>query len=216
MSSRDEPTILSTPKTAGTRADARRMTYEAGAQRTGYSSSGAIGGAAFGGLVVALTSNAQEEARKEAAGTKREAGAIGAAFTCQKDEGGAPTFCCVYCWDELANYGSKACGHVFGCAACIRMAAPRCPMCAVAPPASATPARPAPPSPCPLSLTPPPPARCRAETDQFVPAQVLYDLGKKVFTSGIEGAPTPPEVRVVFTDALDVADRAKELLRVFC
>ena len=41
-------------------------------------------------------------------------------FEVDKNEGGAPTFCCVWCWEELAEYGSKACGHVFGCASCIK------------------------------------------------------------------------------------------------
>ena len=165
------PKILSTPQSAGTRAECRRTTYEAGTQRSGFSSSGTIGGAAFGGLVCAITGNAQEEARKLADADKRQASAMGGKFTYEKDEGGAPTFCCVYCWEELAEYGSKACGHVFGCAGCVSKAEPRCPM-------------------------------CRADTDKFVKTQVLYDLGKKVFTSGLEGAPTPPEVRIIFTDPM--------------
>ena len=165
------PTVLSTPQSAGTRAECRRTTYEAGAQRSGFSASGTIGGAAFGGLVCAITGSTQKEARKLADANKREASAMGGTFTCEKDEGGAPTFCCVYCWEELAEYGSKACGHVFGCAKCVSKAEPRCPM-------------------------------CRADTDKFVKTQVLYNLGKKVFTSGLAGAPTPPEVRIVFTDPM--------------
>ena len=165
------PTILSTPQSAGTRAECRRATYEAGVQRSGFSASGTIGGAAFGGLVCAITGNAQKEARMMADANKRESSAMAGAFTFEKDEGGAPTFCCVYCWEELAEYGSKACGHVFGCAKCVSKAGPRCPM-------------------------------CRADTDEFVKTQVLYDLGKQVFKSGLPGAPTPPEVRIVFTDPM--------------
>ena len=123
------PTILSTPQSAGTRAECRRATYEAGVQRSGFSASGTIGGAAFGGLVCAITGNAQKEARMMADANKRESSAMAGAFTCEKDEGGAPTFCCVYCWEELAEYGSKACGHVFGCAKCVSKAEPRCPIC---------------------------------------------------------------------------------------
>ncbi len=123
------PTILSTPQSAGTRAECRRATFEAGVQRSGFSASGTIGGAAFGGLVCAITGNAQKEARMMADANKRESSAMARAFTCEKDEGGAPTFCCVYCWEELAEYGSKACGHVFGCAKCVSKAEPRCPIC---------------------------------------------------------------------------------------